>query len=63
MKRSTRRNIFASDASIRAGVPACLLQSDLPPDAGALCEIFLRLLQEGSTIKIGVVQIWLNRAI
>lgn len=52
MKRSTHRNIFVNSAAIRTGVPACILQSDLPPDAGHLLEIFARLLQEGSTTKV-----------
>jgi hypothetical protein len=61
MRRSTRRNIFVNSAAIRAGVPACILQSALPPDDGQLGEIFFRLFQEGSTTKSGIAKIWLNR--
>ena len=63
MRPSTRRNIFVNSAAIRAGVPACILQSDLPPDDGQLGEIFFRLFQEGSTTKSGIAKIWLNRAV
>ena len=63
MRPSTRRNIFVNSTAIRAGVPACILQSDLPPDDGQLGEIFLpffwrEALQKVASPKYGSTEPW-----
>jgi hypothetical protein len=63
MRRSTRRNIFVNSAAIRAGVPACIQQSDLPLDDGQLGEIFLpfflrEALQKVASPKHGLTEPW-----
>jgi hypothetical protein len=45
------RQHFALSAAIRAGVPACRPQADLPLDDGQFAQKIFGRLQEGSPIK------------